>query len=497
MKHYEQQILDLTEDARNELAYQCIGTLFSIALSGADTDTSIGTLLIGAKIGIGSDRPLNRGERNFSKYLATVLVKSHAEETLTSHIESLERNELMYEIARQISACGLKSAMAFFRYILCWALADGVIEPEVEEHLENIFGLFFVLDFADSGLESVPTPRVQLKGLEADIAIFLKENPNVCFFRDIKSHFPGVSERELKQALGRLCAKGVLTHIDTAVGDMYELENADSLEVNRRSSSPAPAPKKQAEKKEDEEKKKREEKQKREAAEKKYREDRQAYEKECAEVEARRARYVGSETAVIEKKYQAERKKLSEAHEAKCKSNQRTADSKRAKLKQLEAELGEAGLFAFGKKKQLRAEIEAQQKTIQSLAAEKAQLDASYESAKKKNEAEEKAKIAKLPDAARERFSMPREPQKPQQETETPKKQLTALGRENERLKDAIAAGMQDGRIYTVADIIREIPECRSLGSQRISPLMNAMCQADDGRLLKTVEKRISYYMLA
>lgn len=66
MKYYEQQILNLTEDARNELARQCIRTLLSTVLSNTDTETIIGGLLIGAKLGIGRDRPLNRGERNFS-----------------------------------------------------------------------------------------------------------------------------------------------------------------------------------------------------------------------------------------------------------------------------------------------------------------------------------------------------------------------------------------------------------------------------------------------
>lgn len=197
--------------------------------------------------------------------------------------------------------------------------------------------------------------------------------------------------------------------------------------------------------------------------------------------------YVASERAAIGKKYRAELKKLSEEHEAKCKSNQRTASAKRAECKKLETELDEAGLFAFGKKERLRAEIESHQKAIQSLATEKAQLDASYQSEKKKKEGEQKAEIAKLPNAEKERFSMPKEPQ-------MSKRQLT-----NEELKDAIITRMEAYRRYTVDDMIREIPElvATNASNAKVSALINSMCKDDDGRLMKTTENRISYFTLA
>lgn len=76
-------------------------------------------------------------------------------------------------------------------------------------------------------------------------------------------------------------------------------------------------------------------------------------------------------------------------------------------------------------------------------------------------------------------------------------KKPTALQIENENLKNAIVAGMEENRLYTISEIIKTIPECNSLNPQKVSPLMNAMCKEDDGRLIKTTEKRVSYFQLA
>ena len=74
-------------------------------------------------------------------------------------------------------------------------------------------------------------------------------------------------------------------------------------------------------------------------------------------------------------------------------------------------------------------------------------------------------------------------------------KKPTATQIANEALKVAIAEGMEQNRMYSCTEIIKEIPACAGLNPQKISPLMNQM--VDAGILTKTVEKRRSYFALA
>lgn len=64
----------------------------------------------------------------------------------------------------------------------------------------------------------------------------------------------------------------------------------------------------------------------------------------------------------------------------------------------------------------------------------------------------------------------------------------------NELLKGEIADGIEPGRQYTVTEIIKEVPACAGLTNQKVSPLVNQM--VEEGRLVKTVDKRRSYFAL-
>ena len=73
-------------------------------------------------------------------------------------------------------------------------------------------------------------------------------------------------------------------------------------------------------------------------------------------------------------------------------------------------------------------------------------------------------------------------------------KKLTATQVANEALKVAILQGMVAGTQYTVTDVIKSVPACAGLNNQKVSPLMNAL--VDEGKLVKTTEKRRSYFAL-
>ena len=71
-------------------------------------------------------------------------------------------------------------------------------------------------------------------------------------------------------------------------------------------------------------------------------------------------------------------------------------------------------------------------------------------------------------------------------------KKPTATQVANEALKTAIAEGMELNRLYTVTEVIKEIPAVAGLTNQKVSPLMNQMVES--GILVKTTEKRRSYF---
>lgn len=72
----------------------------------------------------------------------------------------------------------------------------------------------------------------------------------------------------------------------------------------------------------------------------------------------------------------------------------------------------------------------------------------------------------------------------------------TARQIENAALKGAILAEMVEGERYTISGMIKTfecIPEDAS--TQRISPLMSQL--VNEGKVLRSVEKRITYFSLA
>ena len=73
-------------------------------------------------------------------------------------------------------------------------------------------------------------------------------------------------------------------------------------------------------------------------------------------------------------------------------------------------------------------------------------------------------------------------------------KKLTAKQTENDGIKTAIVEGMEENRLYTVTEIIKEIPECNELTNQRVSALLRQL--KDEGKVVKTIDKRKSYFQL-
>ena len=74
----------------------------------------------------------------------------------------------------------------------------------------------------------------------------------------------------------------------------------------------------------------------------------------------------------------------------------------------------------------------------------------------------------------------------------TSEKKPTAVQQANEVLKNAIVAGMNPDRLYTVTELIKEIPECNGLSTSKVSALVNRMPE----RIERIPDKRKTYFRL-
>ena len=72
-------------------------------------------------------------------------------------------------------------------------------------------------------------------------------------------------------------------------------------------------------------------------------------------------------------------------------------------------------------------------------------------------------------------------------------KKPTAQQVANKVVADAIIAGMERGKLYTVTDLIKTIPACADLTNQRVSAILRGMT---DG-IERVEEKRKAYFRLA
>lgn len=70
-------------------------------------------------------------------------------------------------------------------------------------------------------------------------------------------------------------------------------------------------------------------------------------------------------------------------------------------------------------------------------------------------------------------------------------KKQTPVQVANEGIKDALYDAMQENRLYTVTELIKEVPACAELTNQRVSALLRQMMPE---RVERVEEKRKAYF---
>ena len=71
-------------------------------------------------------------------------------------------------------------------------------------------------------------------------------------------------------------------------------------------------------------------------------------------------------------------------------------------------------------------------------------------------------------------------------------KKPTAVQVANEGIKEAILDAMEDGKKYTITDLMKEVDACAELSNQRVSALVRQL--VTDGSVERTEEKRKAYF---
>lgn len=249
-------------------------------------------------------------------------------------------------------------------------------------------------------------------------------------------------------------------------------------------------------KKEAEEAERQRKKEESEAANERYCAELSVYEQELAEWQLKADEIEANRSKELERMLLAEKKarlgEIEEAYKKAVKRAQNQIKSSEKNKQEAEVKLSSLGFFKFGEKKQAKQLIEEMLEKIEEAnkmleEAEQTRkddiqkIDSLYE--EKKKEYQEKV---------REKYPMPMKPKKPFRRREVG---ADASERDlfNEAMKEAILDGMESGEVYTVGELLREIPELDGWTTQKLTPLVKAM--ADEGVLeqVEDVDRRLRY----
>lgn len=74
-------------------------------------------------------------------------------------------------------------------------------------------------------------------------------------------------------------------------------------------------------------------------------------------------------------------------------------------------------------------------------------------------------------------------------------KKPTAQQTANAAIQTAILDAMQPNRLYTIGELIKEVPECADLTNQRVSALLRQL--KENGLVVRTEDKRKAYFSKA
>lgn len=492
MKNLVQEIQTLSDTQRKQLVEECLSTIIFDGENARFADRT-GTIAVFTmpRLGIPEGRPLNFSENALFKYIVTDLMSGGNIEELKAVIEGASA-ENANKIVKVYQIFGQEVSMAILQYVLCFACADGIVEPEVEDRLESIFGMSLLADFFQSGEESVPVPRnkVTLTPLENDIVQWLNKDKGMPPLKKIQSHFSSYSASTVTQALKHLEQLGLVSGGEKIIGNAYYLmddvfENTD-ITVDR-SQEKAKAEAEAKAKAEAEEKRKQEE------AMADYEQKYAQWKKNCEEVEKNREKMI-SRLCEDEKRKLIANAEKDHAHQAKyLGKNIQDLEKRKASA---EATLSSLGFFKFKQKREQRAIIAELNDELSTANASLAENEETYQNAISNADETVEKKKKDFQTRAAQKHPMPNKPIKPAVPSNPIKPVMpskpTALELANEGIKQEILAFLASNpnACYTAEEIAEKVfPE---LSNQKVTSLLSELTAK--GKIVRTYEKRKAYF---
>ena len=191
-----------------------------------------------------------------------------------------------YQLIEKLAGANRQISESMFNLIMCAAYVDGGLKAEVERKIDPMFGFLFAVLFAESGMESVPSPKIRVTGLEARVLDYMLKKDTMMSLSEIANNFPGETKAAVKEALDGLCEKDLVHWLFNVISEPYSAGvDREDVDIVLSDQNTAPAAKKTETPEEKEKREKAEAERKRKAAEVKAEEEKRK-QKEAEEKKA-------------------------------------------------------------------------------------------------------------------------------------------------------------------------------------------------------------------
>ena len=191
------------------------------SLDSFNNQAKFSLMVVGAKLGVAGDGKINDAEKELIDDIFGRVWKGSMADIYQVVGTPIEEND--YSMVKMLTQMGNQVAIPFLHYILSFAYIDEVLEDDVAEKLDELFGMNLMVEFFNSDLEDVPAPKIKLVGLEAEIVSWFQSDDQLHPLKNIQAHFSNKSKTEVKAALDSLCEKGILYGGENIIDDMSGL----------------------------------------------------------------------------------------------------------------------------------------------------------------------------------------------------------------------------------------------------------------------------------